>query len=170
MTYKKLLKKGLTEKMQNKQDLVNNNMEQLFQLPEGSTVNDKMKKIVRPAKEPLENNQNQAEVAPKKKGRGGPRANSGRKVGSTNKLTAATLLAEIAKCDIPFEQGLAEDYARARQEGDLQIVQRYQQMFLGKLIAEKQEVDMTSNGQTMGVGFTFPTSELPDWTNDTTKH
>lgn len=147
-------------------------MEQLFELPQGSTVQEKSKNIMRTDKQsvPLENNQNIPEVPVKKKGRGGARANSGRKVGSTNKLTAATLLAEIAKCDVPFEQGLAEDYARARAMGDLQIVQRYQQMFLGKLIADKQEVDMTSNGQTMGVGFSFPTQELPDWSNEQTKH
>lgn len=151
-----------------KQQMVNENLEQVFEM--SSTVGDKMKNIIKP--EPMKNNQNQAEEpTPKKKGRGGARANSGRKVGSTNKITAATLLAEIAKCDIPFEQGLAEDYMRARQSGDLQLVQRYQQMFLGKLLAEKTETDITSNGQTIGASFSFPSVELPDWQNEqNTKH
>lgn len=122
--------------------------------------------------DPMVDNQNLQieEAKPKKKGRGGARPNSGRKVGSTVKLSAADLLAEIARQDKPFAEGLAEDYARARAEGDLMVVQRYQQMFLSKVLADKQEVDMTSNGQTMGVGFSFPTTELPDWTDDTTKH
>lgn len=123
-----------------------------------------------PSEQPLVDNQNLQTEKPKKKGRGGARPNSGRKVGSTVKLSAADLLAEIARQDKPFAEGLAEDYTRARLQGDLMIVQRYQQMFLSKVLADKQEVDMTSNGQTMGVGFTFPTNELPDWNDDQTKH
>ena len=42
----------------------------------------------------MENNQNQT-----KKGRGGKRPGGGRKLGSTNKLTAQRLLQEIAKID-----------------------------------------------------------------------
>ena len=155
------------------QDEVNSNMEKLFDLP--PTVQDKMKNIMRTTSdaESLVDNQNlqiQEETKPKKKGRGGARPNSGRKVGSTVKLSAADLLAEIARQDKPFAEGLAEDYLKARQSGDLHIVQRYQQMFLSKVLADKQEVDMTSNGQTMGVGFTFPTTELPEWSNEYKKH
>ena len=104
---------------------------------------------------------------PKKKGRGGARINSGRKTGSTVKLSAADLLKEISRIDKPFAEGLAEDYKRARDEGDLHIVQRYQQMFLSKVIADKQEVDVTSNGQTLGASFSFPTTELIEWTDNT---
>jgi hypothetical protein len=155
-------------KNNNKQDLVNSNMEQLFNLPPGSTAQDKSNKVLRSNKkdketEPMVDNQN---LQTKKKGRGGARPNSGRKVGSTVKLSAADLLAEIARQDKPFAEGLAEDYKRARLEGDLMIVQRYQQMFLSKVLADKQEVDMTSNGQTIGASFTFPSSELPDWTDE----
>jgi len=122
-----------------------------------------------PSTTPLVDNQS-PQTVPKKKGRGGARPNSGRKVGSTVKLSAADLLAEIARQDKPFAEGLAEDYTRARQSGDLMIVQRYQQMFLSKVLADKQEVDMTSNGQTMTMGFSFPTTELPEWNDATTKH
>lgn len=156
--------------MSKKQEMVNKNLEQVFDLPT-STVSNKMANIIRA--DPMKNNQIQAEEpTPKKKGRGGARVNSGRKVGSTNKITAATLLAEISKCDVPFEQGLAEDYMKARQSGDLQLVQRYQQMFLGKLLAEKTETDITSNGQTVGANFSFPSVELQDWQNEQqpTKH
>lgn len=120
--------------------------------------------------EPMIDNQNLQSEKPKKKGRGGARPNSGRKVGSTVKLSAADLLAEIARQDKPFAEGLAEDYTRARLQGDLMVIQRYQQMFLSKVLADKQEVDMTSNGQTMGVAFNFPTTELAEWNNEQTKH
>jgi len=163
----------MTKKTQYNQTQVNENMEQLFDMPASNvrSTTDIRKTILK--SEPLVNNQNvqTEEVKPKKKGRGGARPNSGRKVGSTVKLSAADLLAEIARQDKPFAEGLAEDYARARTEGDLMIVQRYQQMFLSKVLADKSEVDVTSNGQTMGVAFNFPTTELAEWHNDpTTKH
>ncbi len=130
---------------------VNDNMEGLFNMEHDPVV-------------PMNDNQNLQK--PVKKGRGGARPNSGRKTGSTVKLSATDILAEIAKRDVPFAEGLAEDYARARQSGDLMLVQRYQQMFLNKVVADKQEVDMTSNGQTMNVGFTFPAIELSEWKNE----
>lgn len=111
---------------------------------------------------PVENNQ----IIPKKSsGRGGARPNSGRKPGSLQKLSGQDILAEIAKRDVPFAVGLAEDYARARQSGDMHVVQRYQQMFLNKVVADKQDIDITSNGHTIGANFTFPTTELDEWKN-----
>jgi hypothetical protein len=107
--------------------------------------------------------QKETTIVKKKPGRGGARANSGRKVGSTVKLSAADVLAEIAKQDVPFAVGLAQDYIRARQSGDMHVIQRYQQMLLAKVIADKTETDITSNGQTIGASFTFPTKELIDW-------
>ena len=117
--------------------------------------------------EPLDNNQNlqtpEISVVKKRTGRGGSRPNSGRKVGSTVKLSAADVLAEIAKQDVPFAVGLAQDYIKARQSGDMHVIQRYQQMLLAKVIADKHETDITSNGKTIGAAFTFPTQELIDW-------
>ena len=130
-------------------------------------VNDNMEELFNMEHDPVPMVDNQIlQKTEKKKGRGGARPNSGRKVGSTVKLSATDILAEIAKRDVPFAEGLAEDYARARQSGDLMLVQRYQQMFLNKVVADKQEVDMTSNGQTMNVGFTFPAIELSAWKNE----
>jgi hypothetical protein len=116
--------------------------------------------------ESMDNNQilqTETSIVKKKTGRGGARPNSGRKVGSTVKLSAADVLAEIAKQDVPFAVGLAQDYIRARQSGDMHVIQRYQQMLLAKVIADKTETDITSNGQTIGASFTFPTKELIDW-------
>ena len=108
--------------------------------------------------------------AVKAPGRGGARKNSGRKKGSTQKLSGTSILDAIAHIDMPFEEGLALDYKRARDEGDLHVIQRYQTMILAKVVADKQELDITSNGQTLGASFTFPTIELPEWQDDTTKH
>jgi len=60
--------------------------------------------------ESMDNNQilqttPETSVVKKKSGRGGARPNSGRKVGSTVKLSAADVLAEIAKQDVPFAVG-----------------------------------------------------------------
>ena len=127
------------------QDLVNTNLENTFGM------------------EPVNNNQNLQTTPAIKKGRGGARKNSGRKVGSTVKLSAADVLAEIAKQDVPFAVGLAQDYIRARLSGDMHIIQRYQQMLLAKVIADKSEVDMTSKGEQLKAVFSFPSTELSDW-------
>lgn len=102
--------------------------------------------------------------------RGGPRPNSGRIPGSKNKISAKAILAEIEQRDVPFEQGLAEDYIRARRGDDLNIIVKYQQMLLNKVIADKTELDVTSGGEPFKAIFTFQPVELPDWrsapTND----
>ena len=165
-----------------KQELVNENLTELFELPKQSrTIEQTRQSIIRATdnststKDDMINNhidqKLQQQPVPKKKGRGGARPNSGRKVGSRVKLSATDILEEIAKRDVPFAEGLAEDYAKARQSGDLMVIQRYQQMFLNKLIADKQEMDVTSNGQTIGASFNFAHTELPEWQDDTpTKH
>ena len=96
-------------------------------------------------------------------GRGGYRPNSGRKHGSYLKLSGADILAQIAKHDIPFAVGLAQDYTKARAAGDLNIIQKYQQMILSKVIADTHNVDLTSNGKSLHNIFNFPQHELIDW-------
>lgn len=106
----------------------------------------------------MDNNQNRP-----KKGRGGARPNSGRKVGSTQKLSAQRLLHEIARKDKPFAIGLAEDYHNARMSGDQHLVVKYQQMILNKVVADKVDVDHTTLGQPIQTVFNFPQRELVDW-------
>jgi len=113
---------------------------------------------------PMKNNQ--IDQTPKK-GRGGKRANSGRKLGATQKLSATSLLDAIAQADVPFEQGIAEDYHKARLSGDLYVIQKYQNMILNKVISDKQALDVTSNGETMQVQLVFTPVELPDWKSNT---
>jgi hypothetical protein len=93
---------------------------------------------------------------------GGARPGSGRKPGK-DKLSGAGILQAIANRDVPFEVGLAEDYAKARSSGDMHVIQKYQSMILNKVVADKQELDVTSNGLTIGASFVFPSLELSDW-------
>lgn len=99
----------------------------------------------------------------KKKKVGGARLGAGRKKGVTQKLSAQTLLAAIEVKDKPFAEGLAEDYHAARMGDDKHLVQKYQNMILNKVVADKQEIDVTTLGQSMNNNFVFPTKELPDW-------
>lgn len=70
----------------------------------------------------------------------------GRPKGSGNKISGQAILDAIAAVDVPFEVGLANDYLRARMGDDRQLVAKYQQMILNKVVADKAEVDLTSGG------------------------
>ena len=95
--------------------------------------------------------------------RGGARPGGGRKKGVSQKLSALTLLAAIEHKDKPFAEGLAEDYHAARMGEDKHLVQKYQNMILNKVVADKQELDVTTLGQSLHNNFTFPSVELSDW-------
>lgn len=109
-------------------------------------------------------NNNQKKSVEKGKN-GGWRPGAGRKKGQIQKLSAQSILKEIAKKDKPFAVGLAEDYHNARQSGDTHLVVKYQQMILNKVVADKVDVDHTTLGQPLTATFQFPQRELPDWTN-----
>ena len=102
---------------------------------------------------------------PEKGKNGGWRPGSGRKKGQKQKLSAQTILHEIAKKDKPFAVGLAEDYHNARMSDDKQLVMKYQQMILSKVVADKVDVDHTTLGESLNTRFLFPREETPDWTN-----
>ena len=88
----------------------------------------------------------------------------GRKLGSTSKLSAVKLLDQIQHtCGKPFEELLAEGYMLTILAADMPARQNYEKMILGKVIAEKHEIDHTTLGQAMTNVFNFPTQELPDW-------
>lgn len=78
--------------------------------------------------------------------RGGARSNAGRPKGSTNSITAAKLLAAIEdKTGKPLEVSLAEGYADSITTKNIKVRQKYEQMFLGKTIADKMQIDVTEN-------------------------
>jgi hypothetical protein len=94
---------------------------------------------------------------------GGARPGAGRKKGTRQKLSAQSILHEIARKDKPFAIGLAEDYHNARMSGDQHLVVKYQQMILNKVVADKVDVDHTTLGQPIQTVFNFPQRELEDW-------
>ena len=108
------------------------------------------------SKEYLKNNQ--------KTKQGGARPGSGRKKGATQKISGITILEEIKKVTgKKFETSLAEHYLRAQNECDWMAVRDYEKMFLNKVVAEKNELDVTSGGEPLKAVFNFPSTELSDW-------
>jgi hypothetical protein len=99
-----------------------------------------------------------------KRRRGGPQPNSGRPKGSTNKISGATILASIEKTvGKKFEDCLAEGYLNARLRGDNSLTMQYEKMFLSKVVADKTELDVTSDGKPLQAVFKFTAQELDDW-------
>ena len=99
--------------------------------------------------------------------KGGRQPGAGRKKGSTSKLSGEKILDQIKKtCGKPFEELLAEGYQLTILAADMPARQNYEKMILGKVIAEKHEIDHTTLGQAMTNVFSFPTQELPDWQTD----
>lgn len=109
--------------------------------------------------QPMVNNQKKP-----KPGRGGPRKNSGRKSGTTNKISGATILDSVHKyTGEKFEDLLAQGYHDSIINHDKQTRLQYEKMFLSKVVADKTEMDITSNGKSIVIGFNFPQLELDDW-------
>jgi hypothetical protein len=113
---------------------------------------------------------NHVEIKPK---RGGKRTGAGRKVGTTNKIQGVDFLEEYKKVHgSSLKEDLARDMMNARMRGDYEMLFKYQTAFAKYYFADtaKQEVDVTSNGQTMGVQLMFNPVELPEWKNETSLH
>jgi hypothetical protein len=99
-----------------------------------------------------------------KSSHGGARPGAGRKLGSTQKLSASTLLYEIEKQanGVPYETLLANDFIAARYSGDDTLIHKYHTMILSKVIADK--VDITTNGQALQAPqLNFGPKEIPDY-------
>lgn len=123
-----------------------------------NTVNDSLANTFE--LEPLPRNQKT------KSGRGGARPNSGRKKGAIQKLGGADLLLAIQQATgKSFAENIAEHYNRAIVANDWHDVRDYEKFIVSKVISDVKEVDITSNGQTIGANFTFPTTELSEWKN-----
>jgi len=105
-------------------------------------------------------NNNQAEI----KKRGGKRKGAGRKVGSTNKIQGGEFLEEYFKLHgNSLKEDLVQDMYNARMRGDHDMLFRYQTAFAKYYFSDVQQVDVTSKGEAISVGFTFPSVELNDW-------
>jgi len=85
---------------------------------------------------------------PRKKapGRGGARPNAGRPAGSSNKISAQAILDSLDRhLGHPYADQLAMNYIDALQQGDRNIRASYDRLFLGKVVADKVEVDVNQS-------------------------
>ena len=85
---------------------------------------------------------------------GGARPGAGRPKGSGNKLTIDKLLAAVdTKLGQPLEDQIAENYVRSL--SDPKLAHSYEQMFLNKVMADRQqiEIDETSTVESRQAAF-----------------
>jgi len=83
---------------------------------------------------------------PKISSRGGARPNSGRPKGSTNKITMDNLLNSLdARLGMSYADQIASNYAGALNREDWGNVKDYDRLFVGKLVADKLEVESIEN-------------------------
>lgn len=112
--------------------------------------------------QPLNNNQGKT-----KSNRGGKRPGAGRKVGSVNKIQGGEFLEEYFKLHgNSLKEDLVQDMYNARMRNDHEMLFRYQTAFAKYYFSDVQQVDVTSNGQTIEASFSFIPIELQDWTQD----
>lgn len=79
-------------------------------------------------------------------GRGGARAGSGRKAGGKNKITIESLLEKIQDCDgRAYEELLIEDFLKARKTSDSQLVIKYHNLILNKVLSTLNKVEVTES-------------------------
>lgn len=82
--------------------------------------------------------------------RGGYRPGSGRPKGSTNKISAAQLLASIEQeTGADFGTLLAKGYAESIENNDQSARLQYERLFLSKVIADKVEIDLNESEDTV---------------------
>jgi len=80
---------------------------------------------------------------PKVSSRGGARPGAGRPRGGTNKLKMEDLLADLdAELGIPYSAQIARNYVESIDRKDWSGVRDYDKVFLGKIIADRQHVEV----------------------------
>lgn len=98
------------------------------------------------------------------KTRGGKRPGAGRKKGAIQKLGGRDLLAAIELVTgKSFANNIAEHYYRAITEQQWSEVKDYEKFIIQKVISDKSEVDITTNGESIKANFAFVPVELPEW-------
>lgn len=101
---------------------------------------------------------------PKKSGRGGPRINSGRPKGSTNKISPATLLNDFRREQgMTFSQFINKKIRDAELDNNHELVSKYILGLAKYIIQDVQQVDVTTQGQSLRPIYNFPKNELNDW-------
>jgi hypothetical protein len=83
----------------------------------------------------------------KKKGKGGARPGSGRKKGSVNTVSINGLLEALDKKQpgAKYEDILMEDFLKARQNNDTQLVIKYHNLILNKVMTHVHKIEVTDS-------------------------
>lgn len=117
--------------------------------------------------EHMENQENQTSTT-EKRTKGGAQIGAGRKKGSSNKISATQILSAIKDTiGCSFETQLAMNYQTAISQNDLNVIAKYDQMFVSKLVTEVQTIDVTSGGnQLQGSSLVFVTAPNPGFPDD----
>jgi hypothetical protein len=111
----------------------------------------------------LETLKNPRPPQPPKRRSGGAQPGAGRPKGTINKISGAAILEAIDNTlGIPFQIQLALNYQRAIFGSDPNLIAKYDQFLLNKVVADR--VDITSNGQSIAPIIEMNTQELPDYT------
>lgn len=83
---------------------------------------------------------------PKISSRGGARPNAGRPAGSSNKISAQAIIDRLEHhLGIPYEDQLALNYLDALSQNDRTLRASYDRLFLGKIVADKVDLDVTDS-------------------------
>lgn len=86
--------------------------------------------------------QNNKRYAVKSPGRGGARAGAGRPKGSTNKITMDNILQSLDQhLGVSYAEQIAMNYSSALNRADWAGVRDYDKVLLGKVVADKLEVE-----------------------------
>lgn len=87
---------------------------------------------------------------PKVSSRGGARPNAGRPKGSSNKLKMEDLLVDLELAlGQTYSQQIAENYVTSISRNDWASVRDYDKVLLGKIIADRQAVEITDSEDTL---------------------
>lgn len=89
-------------------------------------------------------------ATPKKK-RGGARPNAGRPKGGTNQVSVSSLLDSLEKKSNGkrYEELLMEDFIKARTNNDSQLVIKYHNLILNKLMTHVTKIEVTDSQETI---------------------
>jgi len=106
------------------------------------------------------------EKQPKKARHGGPRPNSGRPKGSTNKINPSTLIHDFHRTmGMSFSQFVNKKIKDAENSGDDQLVAKYILGLGNYFVNNVTQVDHTTKGESFNTKFNFPKEETNDWKN-----
>jgi len=104
--------------------------------------------------------------------RGGARAGAGRPKGSTNKITMDTLLTELETVlGHDYAHQIAINYIGAISREDWGGVRDYDRVLLGKVVADRTQVEVTDSAETVEarkLAFAEALRDLAGIRNDTT--